>query len=114
MRIIYKLKIFLHKIKNYYLRKKNGAGCCDIYSLYYYLGKKILKPLKLFRKNLNGFPVAYIGKRQMTMKDWENIIDKMIYAFESIELDEKGKKVNYKKQQEGFKLFGKWFTHLFL
>ena len=48
------------------------------------------------------------------MKDWENIIDKMIYAFESIELDEKGKKVNYKKQQEGFKLFGKWFTHLFL
>jgi hypothetical protein len=114
---IFKSGGILHSLKNYYLRKRYGGGCCDIFGLYYYLGKKILPPLKEFRKHLNGYPFAYINdetKENMTMEKWEEILDKMIYAFEAIELDEKCEKIDEKKQQEGFELFGKWYRSLWL
>ncbi len=109
-----KLRNLIHPIKNRYLRQRKGVGCCDVYSLYCYLGKKILPGLRVFRENLNGFPVAMVDGKKMTIKKWEKIVDKMIYAFESIDLEEKGEDIDYKKQQEGLELFGKWYLSLWL
>lgn len=110
----------LHWLKNFYLRRKRGAGCCDIYSLDYYLAKKILKPLQQFRKSLSenggGYPCEL-----KSMEEWLGILDKMIWAFEWIEKDEYiedwtvEKNIEYsKKAQEGYELFGKYFRNLWV
>ncbi len=103
----------LHKLVNLYKRYKNGAGCCDVYSLYYYLGKRILPGLKVFRKNSPGNPMYFFGEdKQMNHKDWLDILDKMIYAFEAIEMDNNCEKIDHKKQGEGFVLFGQYYRDL--
>lgn len=103
-----------HPIKNYYLRKTRGVGCCDVYSLFDYLSKIILPALKVFKENKPGYPMCVIGrkKEEMTMEKWDEILSDMIYAFEAIELDNKCEKINYKRQQKGFELFGKYYHDL--
>jgi hypothetical protein len=108
----------IHWIKNIYLRYKNGGGCCDIYSLDYYLAKKIIKPLKEFRRvGKIGYPSEF-----KNMKEWNTVLDKIIWSFEYL-LDGEGineefnleKKLdNDKKEQEGFELFGKYFRNLWI
>jgi len=103
----------LHPLVNLYERYKYGAGCCDVFSLYYYLSKKILPSLKRFKTDKVGYPMCYVKKdQQMTPEIWEDMIDAMIYSFESIEKDNNCEKINYKKQQKGFELFGKHFRDL--
>lgn len=105
----------LHPLKNLYKRYKYGAGCCDVYSLYDYLSKIIAPALRRFKETSHGHPMAYVNdrtKEEMTQEKWDDIIDMMIYAFDSVEKDNRGEKIDYKKRQKGFELFGKWFTSL--
>ncbi len=117
MRILQRIKDLLHQIKNLYLRFRYGAGCCDIFSLHYYLAKKIIKPLKLFRANVYSFPP------DLTFKEWKKMLDEMIFAFEFIAEGEhwnpkyekySAEKVNklYDRAQKGFELFGKYYKDL--
>ena len=99
----------LHWIKNLYLKLRYGGGCCDIFSLDYYLAKKIVKPLKRFRDvGIDSYPV------HMTAKEWETVLDKMIWSFEFFLKDDIDNETikNCEKQQEGFELFGKHFNSL--
>jgi len=105
----------LHWAKNLFLRLKYKAGCCDIYSLDYYLARKIIGPLKEFRRNMGkSYP------SDLTPEEWEKIVDEMIWAFEYF-LDGEGLdddfcfpqiKKDYKREQKGFELFGKYFHNL--
>lgn len=105
----------LHWMKNLYLRFKYGAGCCDVYGLDYFLAKRIIHPLKEFRRHDT---VSY--PPDLTVEKWEAIIDEMIWAFDYFineadnftDYSPKQMTQNYKRQQKGFELFGKYFTHL--
>ncbi len=110
----------LHWVKNLYRRYKYGGGCCDIYNLDNYLVKKILKPLKEFRRSLSvnggGYPCEL-----KSMEEWLDILDKMIWAFqflidgEDIENWTVEKDIEAsKKAQEGYELFGKYFRSLWV
>lgn len=108
-----KIEIFgvggkLHWVRNLYQRFRYGAGCCDLYSLDWYLAKKIIKPLKRFKGVYKGgYPMG------MTEKKWKKIIDEMIWAFEFYLKDEMGgTPEDYKREQKGFELFGKYFRDL--
>jgi len=105
----------LHWIKNLYLRFRYGAGCCDTYSLYLYLAKKILKPLKEFEKRKDSFPSDLKSD-----KEWHEILNKMIWSFQNtvdgetfeVPYDFEKERLLEKRQQEGFELFGKYFRNL--
>lgn len=103
----------LHWIKNLYLRLRYGAGCCDVFNLDYYLAKKILGPLKVFRKELVSYPSGLSSS-----EEWEEILDKMIYSFEYIikkddlYLSVKEERIEMKKADEGLKLFAKYYQDL--
>ncbi len=106
-----KLYGIFHPLKNLYLRYKNGAGCCDVWSLDYYLAKKILPALKEFKKRNYSYP------SNLKTEEWDEVLDKMIWSFDSynnkdfkLEFDEDWNK----KRQEGFELFGKYFTSLWI
>lgn len=107
-----------HWIRNLYLRFKYGAGCCDIFSLDYYLAKRIIKPLKRFREcNNSSHPMDF-----KSLEEWQKCLDEMIWAFEFILKDEpatyyKNGKIDfrpYRREERGLKLFGKWFRNLWI
>ena len=110
-----KIKIFsssgkLHWIKNLYLRLRYGAGCCDVFSLDYYLAKKIIRPLKEFKRSgIHSYP------SQLEPKEWDDIIDKMIKGFDILAKHHNGDNVENKEwdeMQERLELFGKHFINL--
>ena len=107
-----------HWIKNLYLRFRYGAGCCDIFSLDYYLAKKIIKPLKRFRlKNNMSYPFEL-----ESLENWHKTLDEMIWAFQYIIDNEptqyyKNGKIDYrpfKRQRKGLMLFSKYFRDLWI
>lgn len=107
-----------HFIKNLYLRCKFGSGCCDTYSLYILLSKKILPHLKMFKERTFSFP---IDDNINNIDEWKEILNKMIWSFESVLADDDGEVIKgedrhqyYKRRQEGFELFGKYFRNLWI
>jgi hypothetical protein len=118
------MKIFasggkLHWIKNIYKRWKYGAGCCDTYSLDCYLAKKILAGLREFREQTYGYPQDFTS-----IEAWREALDCIIWSFEeeyekeddwedkSITPEQRREK--YEKVQKGFRLFGEYYTSLWL
>jgi len=86
----------------------------NLWSLDYYLAKKILKPLKAFKKmERSGYP------SDLTEKKWEKVLDDMIYGIEFIIEDDWKPEETVKqyckrhdKAQKGLELFGKYFLNL--
>ena len=112
MKNIFQIGVKLHWIKNLYLRYKNGAGCCDIHNLDYFLAKRILPPLKAFRnRDIGEYPSCLNN-----VEEWKEILDKMIFSFDSIVREyysssmEEQTKDN--KVKEGLELFAKYFQSL--
>jgi hypothetical protein len=88
-------------------RKEHDIEWLDIYGLYYHLSKHIYPRLKLFRDNTFSYPMG------LTLKKWKIILNKMIFAFKAIAKDDR-KEEEYKKIEEGLKLFAKYFTDLWV
>jgi len=95
-----------------------------VYEPFTYLAPEILKYLRPFRK-LHKFGVpAKSLKDPITMKDWNKILDKMIWAFDVIDKSENTKSFNrryfnirvskkgQKKVMEGLHLFAEYFQGL--
>ena len=82
-----------------------GVGYQDLWNLDFFLAERILPCLKRFKEmERMGYPSG------LTEKKWEKTLDEMIWAFET-----KMKGVtfkDYKRQQKGFELFGKYFGDL--
>jgi len=98
--------------------KTQGFAYDETWALDSVIAQFILPRLKCFRKCNAGFP----GGGDMTMEKWNEIVDKMIFAFhwslhnedDSYVGDFTDKQVNecWKKYDEGIQLFAKWFRHL--
>lgn len=111
MKNIFRSSSFLHPLKNLYERFRYGAGCCDIFNLDYYLAKKILKPLKVFRQDVCSYPGNF-----NSIKEWEDILDEMIFAFDYTVNEDSYDFDNWReyddRQSKGYKLFGEYYGHL--
>lgn len=69
----------------------------------------IIPVLQGYRDNLHGWPNDLAD-----MKDWEEILDKMIWAF-TVHLEDEDfdlSKEERNRVQEGFDLFGKYYRNL--
>ena len=77
----------------------------DLWSVDYTIAK-VAHPLLIeFRKNPCGHPA------EMTSEEWDGILDKMIRSMNSL-VDQSFYDSVDDEFQEGFELFGKYFTHL--
>lgn len=95
--------------------KANGFCDSETWALYSVIAEFVLPRLIRFRELNNGFPMG------LTPEQWDNILDKIIFAFdwtlndcskENINISQKERDKNYKKCEEGLQLFAKWFRYL--
>lgn len=109
-----------HPLVNLWRRYKKGAGCCDVFNADYYLAKKILPVLKEYRRQND-----YSYPSELTQKEWKQILDDMIWAFQykvdgeepvnvNGKLDVKASIELEKRAQRGYELFGKYFRNLWI
>lgn len=137
--LLYRPKYWYHDAKSWIKGKifqaKHGFDYRDTWNLDYKISEYILPRLKYFRDNLHSVPPRKDKKAKMTdsgptclsIKEWQAMIDKMSFAFQYVvdgrELndkywnkdyvfDQKTAKDDYKKYEEGMKLFSIWFSHL--
>lgn len=92
-------------------RKKWGFCDADLWNLDYTIAKFILPRLVRYRKmSRMGHPA------NLSMKQWGNILDKMIAAFKILKKGYKRSKSEYTKEirivKRGLELFAKWFEYL--
>lgn len=74
----HKIKETPRNIKWFFQEIFRGYSDCDLWSLDYFICKKIIKPLKHFRKSeKHGHPAGL-----KNMKEWNTILDKMIFSIE--------------------------------
>jgi hypothetical protein len=90
-------------------REERGFDDTELWNLFHHLAEHIAPRLKAFRDHDKvGYPAG------LSAKKWQNILSKMIFAFEEISKDDMwdfDEKKN-KKVEEGLDLFRKWFLGL--
>jgi len=115
-----KKPVFLKKTDKRYARhmkqlKTRGFSDSETWSLYSVIVGFVLPRLIRFKQIRPGYPMG------MTDKEWNDILDKMIFAFQWIKddgseeyykLSTKQLDDGHKKCQEGLKLFGEYFRNL--
>lgn len=102
--------------------KKNGFCDTETWNLGYAIVEFALPRLKRFREILAGYPYGDdMNGGEMTQEKWSKILDKMIFAFEwalltgdnkDVNLPDKVRKENWKKYEEGMRLFSEWILNL--
>lgn len=113
-------KRYKRTYRHFIQRRRGGFDDSDTYSLDHTVAKFILPRLKRFKEVNNGFPAR---EEASTFEDWDQIIDKMIFAFEvyargAWNKDEIADELNISlselesRCQEGLILFGKWYRDL--
>ena len=107
MKISNKLKIIVNFLQRTF--RKHHTGDLDMIWFDTHLAKIIALKLKAFR-NFKKIPLATPGELK-DKKEWLNIIDKMIAAFES----RAGiRELSDVEEKEGLELFVKWFHYLWI
>lgn len=76
------IKDIPYKIKWFIQRGKRGYSDCDIFDMSYWFIQVIVPMLKQLKETKHGYPC------DMTEKEWDNQLDKMIKCF--IEMSEDG------------------------
>lgn len=90
--------------------KQRGFASSELWTLDYAIALFVLPRLREFAKNSRGHPF------NLTPRQWEEILADMVFAFEmtvnehSPTREYKG--ADWKRMDKGFRLFGKWFRHL--
>jgi len=101
---------WLYRLFNYRPKQsvKIEINHWDMYSMDHTLAHIILPMLKQFKADT---PTISCG--HLTKKEWGEIQDKMIYAFEHKLIESEDTDPNSdEKMQEGFKLFGEYYQGL--
>ena len=96
-------------------RITRGFDDTEMWNLFMTTAKFILPRLKVFKKYTYTTPLIENTISAATNKEWDEILDKMIYAFESIVRDDMNStncRIEYPKQKEGLSLFGEHFLSL--
>lgn len=80
----------------------------DLYSLDHTLALIIHPALVAYKEKAAGHPGG------ITQDEWDDILDKMIFAFERYTEDDfiYTNDEDHKKMSEGMKLFAEWYHHL--
>jgi len=97
--------------------KTQGFSDTELWCLNMCIAKFILPRLKRFKTVTIGYPAT------LSEKKWQIVLDKMIFSFEWVvtettmteeymKLSDKKKKLNWKKYDEGIKLFSQYFLSL--
>jgi hypothetical protein len=102
--------------KFFWQRRTRGWSDDETWCLDTTIAKFVLPRLKRFREIDCGYPGG------LKEKEWETILDKMIFSFEQIVSEDSDKRLDgetdgqYQDRRsrirEGLKLFGKWFQAL--
>lgn len=106
------MSLFLIKrsIKYWFQRRFRGFSDDKTWSLDHTVAEFTLPRLKRFKEVQNGYPA------DLTEEQWDDIIDKMILAFENVikefNFDEEDGIKEAKEIEEGMILFGKYFRQL--
>lgn len=96
-------------------RKERGFDNRELWSLDYTIAEFVLPRLVAFRKQVPDCPCG------LTNKEWKHIISQMIWSFNELVNNEPNHPKGYNKEEldkyfkkynEGFKLFGKYFCNL--
>ena len=92
-----------------YKKRRKNRMYIDTFNLDYNISKYILPRLKIFKETHMTFPP------NLTEEEWNNILDKMILAFE-LTTRENGIRIwseeESKQIDEGLNLFREWFMAL--
>ena len=110
----YNLKGYIKHFAWYWQRIVKGYDDSETYSFFYDHTEWVLPRLKRFQELKFGYPPS------LSEEEWDDIIDRMIVAFELIieeDMDfdpyEETRFENRRKQiEEGLMLFAKWHRHL--
>lgn len=142
-RFFIKIKdFFIYDIKYFIQRARRGYSEKDTWNFDFYLAKIIYEGLEYLKKNKRGYPITILPKNvkdpnkdvdyKANEKVWDEIMDKMIYAFKLAKEVGEGEREFYlpkmskqfKKEfkclkreedramKKGFKLFTKHFFNL--
>ena len=106
--------------KHWYQRARYGYSYRDCWSIDWYLADIIPKMINQLKENLHGVPGEFIPEDgEVTDKEvdkWESILDKIANTFkleyEILESYRIMTKKEKKSHDEGWKLFRKYFGHL--
>ena len=115
---VYLLVELPREIKWFCQRGVRGYSDRDMWSMDFYLADIIPKMLRKFKSGLTGCPgqLAIHSKVEEGMKKWEEILDKIIFAFEMYKKIDDSEctptKEDMKKVDEGLKLFIEWLPNL--
>ncbi|MCL2738756.1 MAG: hypothetical protein FWE30_04845 [Bacteroidales bacterium] len=94
-RIFYKIKEFPQDVKHIYQRARKGYSYRDLWSIDYWFMEIMPKMLTDFKKNLHGCPAQFTNREDGTeyqdvekgMKDWGDVIERMIFCFKEMNDD---------------------------
>lgn len=102
------MKNWKRSIKFWWQRRTRGWDDSETWSLDASLAKLIIPRLKRFREVTIAYP------HELTFKEWQSILDKMIDSFEWFASDARFdyKPGEYEKAQEGVELFAKYYGGL--
>jgi len=110
-RLYYRLRHhdYVRTIKHFVQRRIRGFDDSELWSLDHSLAKLILPRLKYFRNYAPGFPGCLSSE-----KEWEEILDKMIAAFEFAASEDYWtyETEPHEKFHEGLKLFEEYYSSL--
>lgn len=120
-----------YKVPNYFERAYYGVGHADVWDFDCYLTSVIIRGLKQLKKYKHGFPIEICEKYKnqslapgvidlLAEKEWNEILDKIIYGFECTklilndygELNNETRMIYEQSRQEGFDLFKEYYFDL--
>ncbi len=105
-RFLFRFYDYKRKIKWFFQRHFRGWSDNEVWDLQYHIAARFLPPLKKLRDNHFGRPGS------LTTQEWNEILDKIVFAFEKIKEDRIEDSEENAKIQEGCELFGKYFRCL--
>ena len=105
-RIFYKIKEFPSHIKHVYQRAKKGYSYIDVWNIYSWFMEIMPKMLADYKKNLHGCPSQFTNNEDGTeyqdvekgVKDWETILERMIFCFKEMNEDTCSMKNEYEEE----------------
>ena len=112
MRLIWRLRFWFSDrwfdLRSFFQRLTKGYAEKECWDLFYYNARWLVPRLKRLREIKHGPPA------QLTEQKWDNILAKMILAFELIARNEEEEPDGTIKPAvaEGLRLFAKWYLAL--
>ena len=106
-------RLIKREFRFYWQRKRMGYDVSDTWALFLTISEFVLPRLRTFKElTLHSYP----GRDEVdTSEKWDEILDKMILAFESIIInEERGDWDNMQEIEEGLDLFRKYFFDLWV